>query len=185
MQQVHLLVRQSTGTRRNATSCSGRFERKLLRYTLARDWGHSMGVRLIRDFVVFLALAGFVIGPSLGQDKQAKKAAPVPTSGAELYKQNCAVCHGNDGKGNGPPPADSPFKEAPPDLTKLAQRNKGKFPEAYVENVLRSGVKLPDHGAAEMPVWGTIFNAMTKSDEAQVKLRITNLTNYIKSIQGK
>jgi mono/diheme cytochrome c family protein len=144
-----------------------------------------MSVRLIRALVILCALAGVSAGLSAEQDKHAKKTAPVPTSGAELYKQNCAVCHGNDGKGNGPPPANSPFKEAPPDLTTLAQRNKGQFPEAYVQDVLRSGVKLPDHGTVEMPVWGTIFKAMTKSDETQVKLRITNLTNYIKSMQVK
>jgi hypothetical protein len=106
-------------------------------------------------------------------------------TGAQLYKQNCAVCHGNDGKGNGAPPSSSPFTESPPDLTTLAQRHKGEFPEAYVADVLRNGVKMPDHGPAEMPVWGIIFKSMAKSDETQVKVRITNLTNYLKSIQTK
>jgi mono/diheme cytochrome c family protein len=144
-----------------------------------------MGVRLIRDLAILCALAGISAALCGAQTKQAKKAASVPTSGAELYKQNCAVCHGNDGKGNGPPPAGSPFKEAPPDLTTLAQRNKGKFPDAYVEDVLRSGVKLADHGPVEMPVWGTIFKATIKSDEAQTKQRISSLIAYLKSIQQK
>jgi len=46
-------------------------------------------------------------------------------------------------------------------------------------------VKMRDHGPAEMPVWGTLFTSMSKSDETQVKLRITNLTKYLKSIQRK
>lgn len=75
-------------------------------------------------------------------------------SGAELYKRYCAVCHGNEGKGNGPPPRSSHFSAAPPDLATLSQRHEGKFPDAYVSDVLRGGAKLPDHGSSEMPVWG-------------------------------
>jgi hypothetical protein len=58
-------------------------------------------------------------------------------------------------------------------------------PEAYVADVLSNGVKMPDHGPAEMPVWGIIFKSTAKSDETQVKVRITKLTNYLKSIQTK
>jgi mono/diheme cytochrome c family protein len=144
-----------------------------------------MIVPLIRSFLIACAIAGWITGLSGAQDKKAKKPAPVPTSGADLYKRSCALCHGNDGKGNGPPPANSVYKEPPPDLTTLAKRHGGEFPEAYVVDVLQSGVKMPDHGSAEMPVWGIIFNAMSKADETQVKLRITNLTNYLRSIQTK
>jgi mono/diheme cytochrome c family protein len=101
--------------------------------------------------------------------------------GAELYKQHCAVCHGNDLKGSGPAPY--PFR-APPDLTMLARRHGGKFPDAYVSNVLRNGVVMPAHGPAEMPIWGADFT-MDGLGEPQVALRITNLTNYIKSHQEK
>jgi len=142
-----------------------------------------MGVRFLLNLVFLSVLAAACAFPSAAQNKQEKKLQA--TEGADLYKQNCAVCHGNDGKGNGPPPKDSPYKEAPPDLTALAQGNKGKFPDAYVEDVLRSGVKLADHGSAEMPVWGTVFKAVTKSDESQVKQRISSLTSYLKSIQQK
>lgn len=144
-----------------------------------------MVMRVIRDLVILCALPSLVTGLGVAQDKQVKKAPPVPTSGAQLYKQNCSICHGNDGKGNGPPPASSPFTESPANLTTLTQRHKGEFPDAYVADVLRNGVKMPDHGPAEMPVWGIIFKSMAKSDETQVKLRITNLMNYLKSIQTK
>jgi len=141
----------------------------------------------IRDAVVSCALLGLIAGAGAAQQKPPKqqKTTPVPTSGAKLYRQNCAVCHGNDGKGNGPPPANSPFSEPAPDLTTLAQRHEGEFPEAYVRGVLQNGVKTANHGPAEMPVWGTLFKAMTKSDEKQVPLRITNLANYLKSMQAK
>ena len=162
------------------------------------ELGFLMVIRVVCNLVMFCAVPGLFTGLRAGQDNQPKKSPQVPESGAQLYKRYCAVCHANDGKGNGPPPAPSRFKESPPDLTTLAQRRGGEFPEAYVADVLRNGVKMPahgpanmptlktsDHGAAEMPVWGTAFSSMSKSDEAQVNLRITNLTNYLKSIQTK
>jgi mono/diheme cytochrome c family protein len=102
-------------------------------------------------------------------------------SGAELYARHCAVCHGSDLKGSGPAPY--PFR-APPDLTTLALRHGGKFPDAYVAKVLRSGVVMPAHGPAEMPVWGDEFT-IHRLDAAEVALRITRLTNYIESQQAK
>lgn len=110
-------------------------------------------------------------------------ASSAPPSGAALYKKNCAVCHGNDLKGTGPAPY--PFKETTPDLTTLAKRHGDKFPDAYVSDVLRNGVVLPDHGPAEMPTWGADFKAREGLDEAQVKLRITNLSLYLQSLQAK
>ena len=102
-------------------------------------------------------------------------------TGAELYSQHCAVCHGEDLKGTGPAPY--PYR-APPDLTTLARRHGGRFPDAYVSNVLRNGVVMPAHGPAEMPIWGTDFT-IGGLDETQVALRIRRLTNYIKSLQAK
>jgi mono/diheme cytochrome c family protein len=103
-------------------------------------------------------------------------------SGAALYKQHCAVCHGDDLKGGSPAPY--PYR-VPPDLTTLARRHGGEFPGAYVSNVLRVGVIMPAHGPAEMPVWGIDFRVGERLDEAQVTLRITELINYLKSLQTK
>lgn len=102
-------------------------------------------------------------------------------SGAELYTQHCAVCHGNDLEGTGPAPY--PYRP-PPDLTTLAKRHGGTFPEAYVSSVLRNGVVMPAHGPAEMPIWGNEFTS-NRLGEAQVTLRITRLTSYIKSLQAR
>jgi mono/diheme cytochrome c family protein len=96
-----------------------------------------------------------------------------PLSGAELYEQHCAACHGNNLKGDGPAPP-SPYRN-PPDLTTLARRHGGKFPEAYVMNAIKNGVPIPAHGLAEMPIWGSDFKAP----------EVMNLTNYIKSAQEK
>jgi mono/diheme cytochrome c family protein len=110
---------------------------------------------------------------------QTVASAKVP-SGAELYKQHCVACHGDDLKGNGPFPA--PYR-TPPDLTTLARRHGGKFPEGYVSDILRHGVVLPAHGPAEMPVWGTEFKAADRLNNAEVTARIASLTNYIESRQ--
>jgi cytochrome c553 len=112
-----------------------------------------------------------------------KSSAQVAPSGQKLYKQNCAVCHGNDLKGNGPAPP--PFEDVPPDLTTLARRHGGVFPDQYFADVLRNGVVLPAHGPPEMPTWGYDFRTRDKLDSAQVEQRITNLSNYIKSFQEK
>lgn len=104
-----------------------------------------------------------------------------PPSGAELYSRHCAVCHENDLKGGGPAPY--PFR-APPDLTTLARRHGGIFPDGYVSDVLRNGVVMPAHGPAQMPIWGDDFT-IDRLNETQVTLRITNLTNYIRSRQAK
>jgi mono/diheme cytochrome c family protein len=137
---------------------------------------------------IFVVLCGFVTSMAAihaaQQNSEAKVPAPAApaasTSGAELYARRCNACHGNDLKGNGPFP---PPYRTPPDLTTLARRHGGKFPDAYVSNVLRNGVKLAAHGPAEMPVWGTDLGAPDQSDKAQVKLRIKSLTSYIKSMQ--
>ena len=103
-------------------------------------------------------------------------------AGAHLYKTHCAVCHGNDLKGNGPAPA--PFREETPDLTTLSKRH-GGFPEAYVSIVLKNGAKIEAHGPAEMPFWGTTFRDADGLNEAQLNQRIAALIGYLKSRQVK
>ena len=130
-------------------------------------------------------LAALAVGSCAAQQKPPESQKSALATGAKFYRENCAVCHGNDGKGNGPPPSSSSFTEIPPDLTTLAKRHDGKFPDAYVESVLRNGAPVPDHGPAEMPVWGMILKATTKADEAKITQRIKNLIDYLKSIQAK
>jgi mono/diheme cytochrome c family protein len=128
-------------------------------------------------------LASIQAMPAIKQEGGKGVAAADVPSGEQLYKKLCAACHGNDLKGNGPAPY--PFKDVTPDLTTLARRHGGKFPDAYVADVLRHGVTLPDHGPAEMPTWGADFETGKPLDETQVTLRITNLSAYIKSQQAK
>jgi mono/diheme cytochrome c family protein len=122
---------------------------------------------------------------AFAQDKQVKK-EPVtqkePISGARIFKEYCAVCHGKDGKGHGP--AASALKQEPADLTTLAKRHDGKFPDLFVEDVLRNGVQTPAHGNAEMPVWGPLFRSMDP-DALFMHVRISSVMSYMKSLQVK
>src|SRR3974377_2575154 len=77
--------------------------------------------------------------PQAGNANDKGEKVPVRQTGAvsgkELYLDHCAVCHGVDGKGNGP--AAPALKTAPPDLTLLAKNNGGKFPSTDI-------IKLPE-----------------------------------------
>ena len=145
-----------------------------------------MNPRGICRLATLFAAVLLIAGQASAQDKEVKKVPVQPSnaaSGAEMYKQYCAVCHGKDGKGTGP--AASELKTAPPDLTTLAKRNGGKYPTDHVINVLRSGAKAPAHGTSEMPTWGPLLSSVSGQDAVIVNLRISNLTNYLKTLQEK
>jgi len=118
------------------------------------------------------------------QDKAIKKVPITPTqasSGQQMFNTYCAVCHGTDGRGDGP--AASALKEAPSDLTLLAEKNGGKFPENRVVIKIRA-VDSPAHGSKEMPIWGTLLSSISSSS-GEVQLRTSNLVKYIETLQAK
>ncbi len=86
---------------------------------------------------VILAVAGCAIEP------------PAP-SGATLFAENCAGCHGGDAMGS----------DRAPDLTGIAGRNGGVFPRAEVLSTI-DGFHRSPAGGSEMPQWGLIFGDPT------------------------
>jgi mono/diheme cytochrome c family protein len=102
-----------------------------------------------------------------------------------MYMAYCASCHGQDGKGNGP--AAAALKTPPTDLTLLAAKNGGKFPDAHVAEIIKGDKLTVAHGSKAMPVWGPVFLSMSMSphDTAQEQMRLSNLTKYVESIQAK
>jgi mono/diheme cytochrome c family protein len=120
------------------------------------------------------------------QPEKVIKHVPVkPTSaasGQEMFKSYCAVCHGTDGKGGGP--AASALKVSPPDLTSLSKNNGGKFPSAKVSTAIRDA-NVSAHGSRDMPVWGPLFLEMSGGHQAEVQQRVSNLTQYVESLQAK
>lgn len=123
---------------------------------------------------------------SAATTRQTDKTQLPPTyvpPGKQMYKEYCAACHGADGKGRGP--VASSLRKQPPNLTTLAERYGGNFPEEYVTAVLRFGPGLSAHGSSEMPVWGPIFQYLENYNEAAVRHRIKNLCEFLESIQER
>ena len=100
-----------------------------------------------------------------------------------MYTLYCAVCHGVDGRGNGP--AAEALKVPPSDLTNLTGKNRGKYPSDHVTSAIQGDLRLPVHGSKEMPVWGALFWDMSQGHSSEVLLRVTNLNKYIESLQAK
>lgn len=118
--------------------------------------------------------------------QQIKKVPIQPTpaaSGQAMFKEYCAVCHGVGGKGDGP--AADALKKRPADLTQLARKNNGTFPEIHIMNFITGQDVVAAHGSRDMPVWGTLFNSLTPNGQDVSKLRVANLTDYVKSIQAQ
>jgi mono/diheme cytochrome c family protein len=105
-----------------------------------------------------------------------------PGSGQEMFAEYCAVCHGMDGKGNGP--AAASLKKRPADLTQLTRKNNGTFPELHVMNFISGEENIASHGSRDMPMWGHLFQSLSPNDRGVVKLRIANLMEYLKSLQA-
>jgi mono/diheme cytochrome c family protein len=102
--------------------------------------------------------------------------------GAASYKAHCASCHGAAAKGDGPI-ADQ-LRFAPADLTRIARRNRGRFPFDKVARIIDGREAVKGHGGTEMPVWGDVFKSSAEGyDERKVKLRIEALVHYLASIQ--
>lgn len=154
--------------------------------------------RLLRLAAVLIMISSFSFAAAQNASSQpasaspqaskpaVKKVAPAytdPSSGKEMYTAYCASCHGADGKGNGP--AAAALKTPPTDLTQLAAKNGGTFPDAHIAQVIKGDSMTAAHGNKDMPVWGPVFLQMGHHDTAQVQLRIHNLTNYLVSIQQK
>jgi mono/diheme cytochrome c family protein len=101
-------------------------------------------------FVTLIVVAAFAVAPA----SSAEWCNPnQPLSGAMLFADNCAACHGAHATGG-----QTPSRVAAPDLTALARRAKGKFPAPRVADIIRFGGALPDHRIdSQMPVWAKIF----------------------------
>lgn len=114
-------------------------------------------------------------------------AAQEMSYGKAEYLNSCAVCHGVDAEGDGP--LTDVLMKRPPDLTRLAERNGGRFPYSRVFAVVDGRFEVPSHGEREMPVWGRQFLEEDaklygpSGGEIVTTDRIYNLTNYIESLQ--
>lgn len=106
-----------------------------------------------------------------------------PTTGAGLYADYCASCHGDDARGNPdmvPPAAD---------LTTLAERHGGRYPAVYVISTIDGYACDKTHGP--MPIFGDLLDGpvetWTDPDGTPTPTPVTLmlLNEYLEGQQGK
>jgi mono/diheme cytochrome c family protein len=110
----------------------------------------------------------------------------VAKAGRPTYEQDCAVCHGREGKGDGG--ASNLLTVKPADLTQLSKNNNGAFPFWRVYGVIDGRQEVKGHGTREMPFWGAEFRAEAGTNPAAQSLvrgRILELVYYLESIQAQ
>jgi mono/diheme cytochrome c family protein len=140
----------------------------------------SASVYLLSSLVVGLSCSA-----AYAQEKTVRRVPARPTaamSGKDLFREYCAVCHGQDAKGAGP--AADALKKSPGNLTQLSRKNNGKFPEQRVLATFKGEGGITAHGSQDMPVWGPIFNNMSPNLN-QGQDRIYALLNYVEEVQAK
>lgn len=105
-------------------------------------------------------------------------------SGERLYVQHCAVCHSKTGRGDGP--FAGILRVAPADLTTIAARNGGTFPDDQIARFVDGRFVPPAHGSRQMPVWGrwlgTPIAERTEPDET-ARGEILAILEYLKTLQ--
>lgn len=109
------------------------------------------------------------------------------------YENNCSVCHGMNGNGNGPYAGIIDTKVA--DITMLQKNNNGVFPFDRVYQAIDGRLEVKAHGTRDMPIWGNEYNGKAAeyysdylrdySAEGFVRGRILALVNHIYTLQAK
>ena len=103
---------------------------------------------------------------------------------AHLYQVSCSGCHGREARGDGPVSLFLTVKV--PDLTRIAARRGGVFPEEEIFRIVDGQADLRSHGPRHMPVWGYEFFGDDQDDEAahrKASERVKGLVEYLRSLQ--
>lgn len=128
---------------------------------------------------------GFALALCFAVPAASAVAADFETGRAE-YMMSCAVCHGAQGRGDGP--YAELLKVPSPDLTAIAARRDGRFPIVEVMQIVDGRTSVRGHGG-DMPVWGDRYKAEIAGQagpfgaEQLVRARELELVLYLQSIQ--
>jgi mono/diheme cytochrome c family protein len=125
-----------------------------------------------------LALASLAAAPAGAADYSAY-------TGAELYHRFCASCHGRAAGGDGP--VSRSLAAAVPDLTRIAARHGGRYPDNWVYRIIDGRESLVSHGPRDMPVWGVeLWREQGADVTAGEKTRdaIARLVDYLRDLQA-
>lgn len=131
---------------------------------------------------VLLLSAGIILSPIGCADSAAEKEKSAVAEGGEWFNSYCVMCHGEkgDGKGN----MASLLNTPPLDLTKIAQRRNGTFPDAEIAKIIANIENVPGHSTGDMPVWWETFKKSEGiTDEKVLQEKIDHIVAYLKTIQ--
>jgi mono/diheme cytochrome c family protein len=126
-----------------------------------------------------------VVGLALLGPRAATAADFSNWSGAELYARFCASCHGADARGEGP--VSRELKRGAVDLTRIAARHGGTYPDNWVYRVIDGREYLVAHGPREMPVWGVeLWREQGADVDAgrRTEGAIARLVAYLRTLQA-
>lgn len=131
-----------------------------------------------------LIVGAAVFGLALGAVAQE---SPTAQRGQNLYEQFCMDCHGLKARGDGVLAED--LKVAPADLTTIALRRNGVFPDPEIREIIDGRRRVRAHGPLNMPLWGKEIGMSAASAggpmEQSTRDRIDAVVVYLKSIQKK
>lgn len=112
---------------------------------------------------------------------------PEPQDGKALFMENCAVCHGENAKGDGPMARE--MAKPPKDLTLIQVRNRGEFPRARVMSLI-DGYARSDMAGPGMPEFGALLEGdlipFDSGDGKQTPTprKLVAILEYLESIQA-
>jgi mono/diheme cytochrome c family protein len=136
---------------------------------------------VLKAFTIVVVIGASLVAQEIKRTTIQSGPVASAASGQAMFREYCAVCHGNGAKGDGP--AANALKKRPADLTQLARKNNGKFPELEVRNYVSGRDTVAAHGSRDMPVWGQLFRSLEPHDNGIPDLRVKNLADYVKSLQ--
>lgn len=118
---------------------------------------------------------------------------PYMDIGKVEYQSQCAVCHGELGKGDGS--FNVMLKKQASDLTVLSKNNGGVFPFNRMYEVISGAADVAGHGPRNMPIWGNYYKYQASRElsasasqadlRAYARARILALVEYISTLQAK
>jgi mono/diheme cytochrome c family protein len=144
-----------------------------------------------RVYVGAVAAIGAAVAVAAGCRHEPAPAAParrpdrvLAEFGAELFHRHCAACHGEEGRGDGP--VASELRTPPADLTRIAARRGGVFPDGEIARYIDGRFEVAAHGTRAMPIWGERFGISIPESgvsEEVVRGRIAVLIEYLRTLQ--
>lgn len=130
----------------------------------------------IKAMMFVSCVAVLVASPAVSQEQ-----TPI-VDGRDEFVWNCADCHGESGRGDGP--LAEILIRAPADLTRISHRNLGVFPAEKIVDIIAGKKSVVGHQSFEMPkYWERFKQQEGKPGFAAPEVRIRAIVEYLRQIQ--